>query len=108
MHQTRRAARKLANGSDAPKHRLTYSFAPNLVWLPAQLAKLSDREDSHVQTLLQALSRRIYQPLELQPALGEIVEPIWDQLPERTDPDVGNLPDIGTLNYFAANEFHHR
>lgn len=42
--------RKLRDGSDAPKNESTYSFLPNLVWLPAQLAKLTDREGAFAQT----------------------------------------------------------
>jgi hypothetical protein len=42
--------RKLTDNSSASQHPLTYSFVPNLVWLPAQVAKLSDREGSFVQT----------------------------------------------------------
>jgi hypothetical protein len=52
-------------GSDAPRNALTYSFLPNLVWLPSQLAKLSDREGSFVQTLA-AVSRRIYRGVKLR------------------------------------------
>ena len=34
-------------------HPQTYSFIPNLVWLPAQVAKLTDHEGSYAQLLLQ-------------------------------------------------------
>jgi hypothetical protein len=32
--------RKLIDGSNAPRNWLTYTFVPNLVWLPSQLSKL--------------------------------------------------------------------
>lgn len=33
--------RKLTNNGSASQHPLTYSFIPNLVWLPTQVAKLT-------------------------------------------------------------------
>jgi hypothetical protein len=95
--------RKLADGSDAPRNALTYSFLPNLVWLPSQLAKLSDREGSFVQTLVQAMSRKIYRNIELSPGLGEFADAAWPLLPER-DASGLVLPDVSDLNFFAFNE----
>ncbi len=39
---------------------LLNTFVPNLVWLPSQVAKLSDVEGGIVQQTLQAMSRAIY------------------------------------------------
>jgi hypothetical protein len=92
--------RKLSDGSEAPRNAKTYSFLPNLVWLPVQLAKLSDREGGFVQTLLQAISLRIYRAVRLTPRLAAIVDPIWDELPVRSKP-----PELEALNVSAVNFF---
>jgi hypothetical protein len=96
--------RKLVDGRDAPRDRRTYSFGPNLVWLPSQLSKLSDREDSFVQTFLQAVSIKIYRSLHSDGALADIVEPIWAQLPVRELPAEIALPPIEQLNFFRFDE----
>jgi hypothetical protein len=44
----------------AARHPLTYSFAPNVIWLPADVAKLTDREGSFAQQFVQALAVKIY------------------------------------------------
>lgn len=54
--------RELQNGetklaSTLPK---TNSFIPNLVWLPKQISKLTDREGSYAQEILKTLSYMIY------------------------------------------------
>jgi hypothetical protein len=95
--------RKLVDGSAAPHNALTYSFLPNLVWLPSQLAKLSDREGSFVQTLLQAISRRIYRDVELNSGVSEFAEAAWSLLPERNASGLV-LPDVSRLNFFAFDE----
>ena len=65
----------------ASRDPLTYSFIPNLVWLPTQVAKLTDREGSFAQAYLQAISRKIYEPFPLSSPLRTLVEPIWARLP---------------------------
>jgi hypothetical protein len=47
-------------GKLSSRDPITNSFIPNLVWLPKQVAKLTDREGSFAQTYLQALSVKIY------------------------------------------------
>ena len=96
--------RKLIPSGDAPRVRVTYSFLPNLVWLPSQVSKLSDREDGFVQTLLQAMSLRIYWGVPLTPKLRQFVEPIWQTLPKRPEADQIAIPDPRDLNYFAFDE----
>jgi hypothetical protein len=83
---------------------MTYTFVPNLVWLPSQLSKLSDREGSFVQTLLQALARRIYSPRPETAALRKIADQSWALLPERREATQQNLPDVRELNYFDFDE----
>ena len=50
--------REIAGDQLASRNPLTYSFVPNLVWLPAQVAGLTDREGSFAQQFLQALSHQ--------------------------------------------------
>jgi hypothetical protein len=95
--------RKLTDETDAPRNRTTYSFVPNLVWLPSQLSKLSDREGGFVQTFLQAVSAKIYEGLPIETPLRTVVDPIWMLLPKREALEV-TLPDVADLNYFAFDE----
>lgn len=57
----------------------TYSFVPNLAWLPAQIAKLTDHEGAHAQQILQAVSRAYYYPA--RQAHPPLLASIWDALP---------------------------
>lgn len=50
------------------------SFVPNLVWLPSQVSKLSDREGTFTQLYLQALSAKIYKDIEVDPKIKPFVE----------------------------------
>jgi hypothetical protein len=94
--------RLLAGGGPASRNVLTYSFAPNLVWLPTQVSKLTDREGSFVQSYLQALSIRIYRDVALTPKLTRIVQPIWDTLELRPEAADFPLPVPSALNYFQT------
>lgn len=74
----------------------TNSFIPNLVWLPKQISKLTDREGSYAQNLLKTISYKIYfnttEPSSFK-------KEIWAELnnPETTTKhDI----DISKLNYF--------
>lgn len=91
--------RKLTDGSDAPRNEATYSFLPNLVWLPAQLAKLTDREGGFAQTLLQAISLAVYRDVRLSPKLAAVVAPIWRALPVRDEIAQIDVP-LDHLNFF--------
>lgn len=73
----------------------TNSFVPNLVWLPRQISKLTDRERSFAQKLLQSLSRQIY----AGHSTSEFKQRIWDLLPE-TDVQPERPIDLARLNYF--------
>lgn len=55
----------------------TYSFVPNLVWLPKQISKLTDRQGSYAQKILQNLSYEIYYNL----AKDIEIKNIWNFLP---------------------------
>ena len=77
------------------RHHMLNSFVPNLVWLPVQISKLTDREGSFAQRLLQAISCEIYRHIGLPKEL----RCIWESLviPE-------GLPkidvDLKRINYF--------
>lgn len=57
------------------------SFVPNLVWLPGQIAKLTDREGSGVQETLQAMSWQIYRNVPVERRFSELVQDAWALLP---------------------------
>jgi hypothetical protein len=77
------------------RHHMLNSFVPNLVWLPVQISKLTDREGSFAQRLLQAISHRIYREISLPNDLLKI----WDALPYPEE--LQNISiDVGQLNYF--------
>jgi len=81
------------------RHYLFNSFVPNIVWLPAQIAKLTDREGSYSQQLLKAISHRIYR----QMALPHELDKIWNTLLYPNDlPNIEvNLNDI---NFFTVSD----
>jgi hypothetical protein len=88
----------------ASRNRLTYSFVPNLVWLPSEVSKLSDREGSFVQGYIQAVSINLYRHIEVDRALRPIVERCWSLLPEPHGIPAEGLPTGDQLNYFGSDE----
>lgn len=80
----------------ATTHPRTYSFIPNLAWLPAQVAKLTDHEGSYAQQVLQAISHALYAPAAAQHPAS--LTAIWDALPL---PALQMDIDVGELNYFV-------
>jgi hypothetical protein len=86
----------------ANRHPLLNSFVPNLVWLPAQVAKLSDREGGVFQGTLQAMAFRVYHGAPVEPRLLQIAESAWRMIP----PPGTALDDFGLddLNWFRATE----
>jgi hypothetical protein len=95
--------RELTSEGLASRNPLTYSFVPNLVWLPSEVAALTDREGSFVQTYTQALAMKIYRHHPVAGPLAEIAERAWDLLPAPTAIPEQGLPDIESLNYFRPN-----
>lgn len=77
------------------RHHMLNSFVPNLVWLPVQISKLTDREGSFAQRLLQAVSCEIYKNVSLPQEL----QSIWEALvyPKQLPKISVNLRQI---NYF--------
>ena len=78
---------------------LCNSFVPNLVWLPVQISKLTDREGSFAQRFLQALSHKIYRQNNLPKELSSV----WKILPYPQDP-VNISVDLSQINYFDVTE----
>jgi hypothetical protein len=76
---------------------LTNSFIPNLVWLPKQISKLTDRESSYAQRLLQTISHKIYRELNNDAYTLKI----WEYLP---NPNVESRFDITKLNFFEISD----
>ena len=75
------------------------SFIPNLTWLPVQLSKLTDREDSFAQRFLQAVSYKIYNKI----AMPESISKIWNNLPFPSE--FKNLDiDISKITFFKVPE----
>jgi hypothetical protein len=82
----------------------TNSFVPNLVWLPSDVAKLSDREGTFTQLYLQALSAKIYHNLEVYTEMRPFVDKIWNMLEVPTGIPKQGLPELEELSFFRAND----
>jgi hypothetical protein len=79
------------------------TFVPNLVWLPSQVAKLSDREGSHVQTALKEISWGIYHDLPLTGSARIVANQSWFLLPK---PEKSSKVLDRELNWFlTTNKF---
>jgi hypothetical protein len=81
---------------------LLNSFIPNLVWLPSQVAKLTDREGGVVQSTLQAMARRIYEPVEVRQSIRHRVAEAWSMIPEPAV--VLGEVSVDRLNWFVPTE----
>lgn len=82
----------------------TNSFVPNLVWLPSDVAKLSDREGTFTQLYLQALSVKIYRNLEVSSEMRPFVDKIWNMLKLPTGIPEQGLPEVKDLSFFQAKD----
>jgi hypothetical protein len=88
----------------ASRNKLTYSFVPNLVWLPREVSKLTDREGSFVQGFIQALAISIYRDVPVQSQMRPIVEEAWELLPAPIGIPPEGLPSPDELNYFIPTD----
>jgi hypothetical protein len=88
-------------GALASRRPLLNSFVPNVVWLPGQIAKLSDLEGSTAQQILQEMSWARYREAEVAPHLQAVVEEAWGMLPE---PPTSHPHDLGSWNYFVPTD----
>lgn len=73
--------RKVRHQELASRLPLLNSFVPNLVWLPSQVSKLTDREGSVVQETLQTMAWQIYRHAPVAPHLKDVVEEAWNLIP---------------------------
>lgn len=89
-------------GPLASRRPLLNSFVPNLVWLPGQVAKLTDREGGLVQRTLQSISWQVYRSAAVRSDLKPIVEDAWALLPEPAPLPRPVDPEL--LNWFVTNE----
>lgn len=84
----------------ASKWERTNSFIPNLVWLPAQLSKLTDREGSYAQRFIQYISCLLYRNIELKDTM---LSEIWDELKAPSIIPVSEV-NLDKLNYFENSQ----
>lgn len=66
----------------ASRHPLLNTFVPNLVWLPKQVAKLSDIEGGVIQETLKAMSWDIYRTPKTDGLVLPAAEQAWSLLPQ--------------------------
>jgi hypothetical protein len=88
----------------ASRNWLTYSFVPNLVWLPREVSKLTDREGSFVQGYIQALAVKVYRHVQVSPRLQPVVERAWQLLPAPVGISPEGLPEPSELNFFVPTD----
>lgn len=84
----------------ASTYEKTNSFIPNLVWLPKQISKLTDREGSFAQNLLKTISYNIY--YKNNKNIGsEFKNNVWGEL---NNPQLETITSysISDLNYFRV------
>ncbi len=83
----------------ASTYEKTNSFIPNLVWLPRQISKLTDREDSFAQNLLKTISYKIYYKDEA----ADFNRSIWKEL---SNPQLDTITSFNMkeLNYFKVSQ----
>lgn len=81
------------------RHHLLNSFVPNIVWLPRQIAKLTDREGSDAQRMLQAISHRIYSNIQMP----EEISTIWEHLPFPKEYNKLEI-NLKELNFFKVGD----
>lgn len=89
----------------ASRHPELNSFVPNLVWLPSQISKLSDREGQIIQDLLKLASWKIYRSVKVHERYSEAVEAIWKYL----EKDIEKIAEKykfnpGTAHYFLPKD----
>jgi hypothetical protein len=91
--------RENLSGTLASRIPILNTFVPNLVWLPSQVAKLSDREDGPFQAALKEVSWAVYRDTPLSDRARVVAEKSWSLLPSPT-----NTPKLldEELNWFVA------
>lgn len=97
------------SGGYSTRHGATNSFWPNTVWLPRDLAKLTDQCGSFAQRFIQAVSWSLYRYVQVDGAMEKYVKQAWAILPDGNpsinDPMIREyLPRARDLNYFRMSE----
>lgn len=92
----------IGNSTIACRCPKTNSFIPNLVWLPKQIASLTDRQGSYAQQLIEKISYQIYRNFQISNTCKVDVDSIWNML---SCPDINLGIDFNTdkLNYFVPD-----
>jgi hypothetical protein len=83
-----------------------FTFIPNIVWLPKQVSKLTDREGSFVQTIIQEISIHIYKKCNFHDAMNPIIESCWQKLDsqqKRIIPESA-LPSIESMSFVRLGD----
>jgi hypothetical protein len=81
------------------RHHFFNSFIPNLVWLPRQIAKLTDREGSDAQRILQSISYSIYSNI----SMPETILKLWEYLPPPKEYSKFDI-HLNELNFFMVED----
>jgi hypothetical protein len=91
--------------SEGPANQvpLLNSFVPNLVWLPSQISKLSDKDGGIVQLTLQMMAGKIYRDVEVESHLQPVVEEAWSKL-QSPPLELPSAFDVNRLNWFALTD----
>jgi hypothetical protein len=87
---------------------LLYSFAPNLVWLPAEVAKLTDYEGQPYQRAAQQLSVALFRDAAVAPGLRAVAEEAWEMIgaPAGSESSVhAQIQAIGMNRFLATPAF---
>jgi hypothetical protein len=87
----------------ASRNPLLNTFVPNLVWLPSQIAKLSDLENGPIQNALKSLSWSIYHDQEVELSLRAVVDEAWAMLPDSSSAVPLTQSAMTELNWFESN-----
>lgn len=94
---------RTVDDQSATEDARTNSFVPNLVWLPASVAQLTDTSKSYAQWLVQALAQRLYRDVQLHVGLSPFVSDAWNQLLNENCFVSEQLPDPKELNFFELS-----
>lgn len=96
--------RKLRGKSElGSRNPMSNTFVPNLVWLPRQISKLTDREGSFAQQYLQALSISIFKPVSLPLNRASVARAIWKMLDSPKNMTIKGTERRG-LNFFEVSD----
>lgn len=77
------------------------SFIPNLVWLPTEVSWISNLDGHHFQSLLKAVSKRLYRRVKVQRGARTIANANWKILgTNRTRSNLASGINLANLHFF--------